>query len=530
MAGRRRTSRALRRNVVIVPKRKPPKLGRGNAYVYFPFAEAPMGAISPEFRAALNDPRTRLRYDSRDEAEAAARELDRDYPNQRWHVTDAQRPRRNPAPPLTWSMDHDQRLAWVQRTFAPGTSVKFAGTERWPIGAVARLPVPLLDHVYVPYDTRGTVVRIVDIARSHDVLIQVRLHDARAYFAGTQRETELLHQMWDTLEQAGTDIVTIDSINPKSILSIIPLDDNWAADQQQSFAASKRRSSYKTRPNRMKRNPAPPTPPYGTRHWEDWWRRTFTPGTPVAITNDDGSPGPRAEVVRVDKDSQGRLILYAKMIDFRDENGFPIKTSLVGKVLDFVLDDDAHEHFIPLVDNWAISSKPVQRYSLPASQRRSSYKTRPNRLKPNTIPPPPSSWTHLPSWIKRTFADGTSVKLLHPVEGYSPRAHNLVVVPAGTKGRVAYVGDDVDEYGHKTHDMFDPEISITLYPSYASYDDVLVHVPWAEAHYVLEPLDDNWAAVQQTAAQSVKKRYQLPASQRRSSYKSRPNRRTSRRR
>lgn len=53
------------------------------------FAEAPL-ETTPEFRAALKDVRSQLRFLDVDDAIAVARDLDRDYPGLRWHVTDAQ--------------------------------------------------------------------------------------------------------------------------------------------------------------------------------------------------------------------------------------------------------------------------------------------------------------------------------------------------------------------------------------------------------------------------------------------------------
>lgn len=137
-------------------------------------------------------------------------------------------------------------------------------------------------------------------------------------------------------------------------------------------------------------------------------------------------------------------------------------------------------------------------------------KARRSSVKRNPVPGPPGDNTHLPQWVRKTYADGTSVRLRKPLQGYSSSMYGFVEVPAGAKGRVVFVGDHHDEHGNPRWTMEGAEITVAPYPSYQVPGDAWVSVPWTEAWETLEPLDDNWGSL--TAAPM--KSYQLPASQR----------------
>lgn len=176
--------------------------------------------------------------------------------------------------------------------------------------------------------------------------------------------------------------------------------------------------------------------------------------------------------------------------------------------------DPSYPVVIRIIDSDGRSVFRVERYAQTlagekvAVARRS--KARRSSVKRNPVPGPPGDNTHLPQWVRRTYADGTSVRLRKPLQGYSSSMYGFVEVPAGAKGRVVFAGDHHDEHGNPRWTMEGAEITVAPYPSYQVPGDAWVSVPWTEAWETLEPLDDNWGSL--TAAPM--KSYQLPASQR----------------
>lgn len=287
---------------------------------------------------------------------------------------------------------------------------------------------------------------------------------------------------------------------------------------------------------RTSRNPIPPPPRDPDRQQLlAWAQRTYAPGTPVLLGDQEwivGFPPPRTfEAVTVPEGTRGEVVqvktikeddgwvsvwISVRLHDARsyaagnvdpwvlkdmDELWAELdrqKTSVVSKRL--YRNDYTLGRIQPLADNWPTPS-PAKR--LDRSQRRTSYK-----MRNNPAPPPPVSWMDLPAWIKRTYADGTSVMLKMPVSAVS--SYGTVDLPAGTKGRVVYVGDNVDdELGHRHYRMDDVTMTVAPYPSYTIPGDAWFAVRWSEAHDVLEPIDDHWGSTKPL------KRLHLPTSQKR---------------
>jgi hypothetical protein len=171
--------------------------------------------------------------------------------------------------------------------------------------------------------------------------------------------------------------------------------------------------------------------------------------------------------------------IQVEVVDARDPAGTRID-SLIGKTF-LVFNTDAIE---PLVDNW-LPFQPKKRYS-PASPR----KTTSRRVRPNTIPPPPTGQHNLRDWASKTFAPGTAVRLKKtawatlygdPTKDFAESAK----LPAGTVGRVSHVtygGRSVQVEGDFHVPMFTSS-SIYRFKTDFDYDVVDDY---------LEPLDDNW--------------------------------------
>lgn len=139
-------------------------------------------------------------------------------------------------------------------------------------------------------------------------------------------------------------------------------------------------------------------------------------------------------------------------------------------------------------------------------------------MRHNPVPPPPRDWSNLPQWIKKTFPDGTSCMMREDRPAYSPSKHGHVLLPAGTKGRVVFTGDNVGEDGLDHWYLNEVELVFAPYPSYQIPDDAWLHLSWPEVWEVLEPLDDHWASTPKPMS-----RYSLPSSQKRTSRRLRPN-------
>lgn len=116
-----------------------------------------------------------------------------------------------------------------------------------------------------------------------------------------------------------------------------------------------------------------------------WSQRAFAVGTPVKFLTDkkrfswgqatDISPGTRGEVVHVDPGN----FVTVRIVDSRYPDGSR-NARIIGRTVTVSLTSAAME-MEALVDNFASSQgSPIPRHRLPASQKRTSRKMRPNRF------------------------------------------------------------------------------------------------------------------------------------------------------
>lgn len=169
--------------------------------------------------------------------------------------------RRNAIPAPTGA--YPQMLAWAQRTYAPGTPVKFqgGGVPWWP---GARSSSFDRGRVLVPDETRGTVVAVVGNDHDRAVWVQVNVVDARSYaYAAAAPPGEKsswmeedIRDLWKVLDEQQTTVVSyILGLNALQVL--VPMVDNWAAVQaprgasRYSLPSSQKR---RFRPNPDSRN------------------------------------------------------------------------------------------------------------------------------------------------------------------------------------------------------------------------------------------------------------------------------------
>lgn len=397
-------------------------------------------------------------------------------------------------------------LAWAQRTYAPGTPVRFTGGGvSWNLGGDPPTS-KASDTVLVPDETRGVVRKVARYDEPYGgVYVVVEVHDARSYAwyaAAPSGEAkgwmeQDIHDMWTRLDVAHTNLVAR-YLSGNALQWLEPLDDNWLAApapaKRGSLPTSQRGLSMKHR--RLRPNPPPTKPRIFTGPWIQWYQTTFAPGTPVAFREVirvrrgadllEAAPGARGRVRDISVPSISQASVTVEVVDARDAAGVPIH-DLRGRLFQYMLERPPEDYIIPLVDNWAAApSKPLPHHALPRSQKR-SWKA----VRPNPIPPPPSGLGSgmyaIDRWAERTYAPGTAVKLLREKPYYLGASADVAgYVGPGTKGE----SHGADEYGVEVGWLPSYQIPVGAYSviGYAYGDDskILDH---------LEPLDDNWGSL-----------------------------------
>lgn len=295
----------------------------------------------------------------------------------------------------------------------------------------------------------------------------------------------------------------------------------------------------------VRRNPIP-APPVGqtSQFILPWAMRTFSPGTPVALDEHEwyvGRPLPNTvERVYVPSGTRGEVVDVGRFyppdaaaetwITIRIHDARPYAAGNLDRVDLGILDElwkelerqktdliskplYAHDYtwgrIKPLVDNWSAPA-PMKRQQLPSSQKRTSYKLRPNKI------PHPLHRGHagFREWVDRTYEAGTPARVKLPSPGWYadngertmiPSGHVVEVIENGHGGTVTVEGWSQvpwDGRSRRFRAVFHPE----------------------EAYVRLEPLADNWGAeIPSRWSHSDDLRATLPRSLR-------SNKRTSRRR
>lgn len=421
---------------------------------------------------------------------------------------------------------HDLR-DWISRTFAPGTAVRLKKT------AWATVHGADDDSAKLPTGTVGTVSHV----KYGGTTVVVEGNLSVPMFASS------------SVYRFETDFGA-DEVDEY----LEPLDDNWGPlviPSKRSYGAgwTPKPPRYKgTRPNgrrtsRMARNVATSVPmPSDSQPlsaWNQWIETTFRAGTPAMVKGvlfyfDSATQrtrevpkGARVATTGRYKWDGGKYMVEVRVLDARDEAGYQVEA--VGQITELPL-----RLLEPLVDNWA-SQRPLKRYQLPTSQRRTSYK-----LRANMIPPPPRDPTKrmLLAWAQRTYAPGTPVAL-EEQEWYVGRPYPKTVerfyVPDGTRGVVESVSmyqepyggtdevwvsvrlHDARAYARGNMDVIDLELLEELWRELDQKGTDIISKPLYPRDYLgkVRPLADNWPETKPM------KRLALPASQRRTSYKMR---------
>jgi len=266
-----------------------------------------------------------------------------------------------PAPRLSSSGKYDgpQFRDWVRRTYAPGTRVKL-------------LSVDFAEEFDLPRGAVGTAVEV----RYGGMGVRVAFDRPVELFMS--RAMERVEFVFN-----GEEIVT----------DLHPLDDNWgpqtiAAPRSYKGGWAPRTPRYKLTPNVRVSVPKPPK--VYSRHWLDWYRRTYAPGTPVRFTDS----GTRGEVVSLEVPSVSQAYLRVRVIDtYRDPvTGEQGDVMARGQLFNFELRGgygafqyEAADRLEPLVDNWlGLAGKPLARprpNSARTSRRRTSRRGYDDRIR-----------------------------------------------------------------------------------------------------------------------------------------------------
>lgn len=416
-----------------------------------------------------------------------------------------------PAPPPDTTSRHF--LTWVERTFPPGSNFRFGG---------------LLCQVDMITSDAGPQRRAFNGRLTYGVVPGLRDR-----FGG-------LVPSADALVGPGMMHLSFAEVQGGYLTGALrPVVDHWATLQGAPLLAKHRRLAPNTIPTPpMSAYPAAGSSLLAPAAYGQWVERTYRAGTRVSFPNGIVTllgplpPGARGVVDRVQtepvaswrssqraKGAPEYQFVYVRVTDARDRSGLPLSqftnyVMQIDSLYYYAAGENMTHAVVPLDDNWDSTSPSSKRTSLPTSQRGRSMKHR--RLAPNVVPSVPSptgvgaTTQQIAAWAAVTYAPGTPVMFLKAAvsgAGYLTTEDTELPVPVGSRGEtvdVRTVGsfpaiavkivDARDEHGYQRRWAVGKTVFVSVF----------------SAHAALEPMVDNWVALQRRKRTSYKGKNTAP--------------------
>lgn len=258
------------------------------------------------------------------------------------------------------------------------------------------------------------------------------------------------------------------------------------------------------RPKRRVTPNAIPPPPslWGQQHqsgpdvsWR-WVERTYAIGTPVRLRKMYlGLPAGLKGTV--DEHVQSQWGIRVRWLP-----GYQVPADRRSEAFRYLDPTDAARIWSllePLDDNWA---------------QHQTYTKRSYKMQPNVIPPPPSTPRSWDQWLTTTFADGTRVRAIAPIDGVLMSDRSVgMTVPVGAVGKVTHrmnMSGGASCFVFARFDVLDPHSFLGTRQTV----EAAVFCDWHRGRQgaaalltSLEPLDDNWGRL----IVPSQKRYGRPA-------------------